>query len=190
LPRLQPQRLCDEVEGVNSCMIIQIRRMNRHESGNARTNGLKTLINPRGILGLALLLTGAPATFYSYFILRSVHLAAVWMSATIIGMTALFVTFGIAYSTEEECSIFKQKFKSFILSLIAAFGGLNFVLAATKETALSVYFIANALAFMVLVLAYHDFSPATKSRLHAAATVIFAAFVAIVLYKVSLTLMS
>ncbi len=167
-------------------MGIEAGRTRLGESVREKVSWLKATLNPGFILGVVLVVTGVPATYFSYFIMRSVFPAAIWMSITLIGTVCLFMTFGRTNSATEARKAYRRELILIVVSLIVAFGSLNFILAAVKVTALSVYFIFDALAFLVLALAYHDFSRGTRARLNAAAALILVVFFALVVYKIKL----
>ena len=136
-----------------------------------------------------LFLTGLLLTFFAYFVVKSAPLGALGVSATIIGLTAIFINHSSSKNSwDTKDLIIREKLKRFLLLLAAALGGVDaIILAFDREAFFSVYFIANALVFIVMSLAYSvEFGAKAKTGLNAVATIIFVIFVALVAYKISL----
>ena len=75
-------------------------------------------------------------------------------------------------------------FNRLILSLVIAFGVLNTVMAFLGQKDISVYFIVDAIAFLVITLLYTYLNPRARGALNAVSEVVFAGFLAIVVLKV------
>ncbi len=157
--------------------------MKTRVSINAWLLAVKPVINPPAILGISLMITGMTTFLFFCFALKAILPAALCMSASIVGLSTLLLA-TVTIPSAKERLMFNRKLVSFVVSLSIAFSGLNMLLAATKETVISIYFIADAIAFLVLALARYDFKPEAKSRLNAAAAVILVVFFAIVIYKI------
>ena len=72
----------------------------------------------------------------------------------------------------------------YIISLAVAAGVINIVLAFTGQGDLSVYFIINIIAYLVLTLLYVYLNPRARRALNTIAAVFFAGFVVVVALKV------
>ena len=71
-----------------------------------------------------------------------------------------------------------------ILSLAVAFTVLNAVMAFAGQKDISVYFIVDAIAFLVITLLYTYLNPRARGALNAVSSVVFAGFLVIVVLKV------
>ena len=75
-------------------------------------------------------------------------------------------------------------FNRFIISLVIAFGVLNGVMAFMGQSDISVYFIVDAIAFLIITLLYVHLNPRARGALNAVSIVVFAGFLVIVTMKV------
>jgi hypothetical protein len=75
-------------------------------------------------------------------------------------------------------------FNRLIISLAIAFGLLNAILAFAGQKDISVYFIVDAIAYLVITLLYVYLNPRARGALNAVSAVIFAGFMVIVTLKV------
>jgi hypothetical protein len=75
-------------------------------------------------------------------------------------------------------------FNRLIISLAIVFGLLNALLAFLGQDDISVYFIINAIAYLVITLLYVYLNPRARGALNAVSAVIFAGFMVIVTMKV------
>ena len=75
-------------------------------------------------------------------------------------------------------------FNRLVISLAIAFGVLNTVMAFTGQKDISVYFIVDAIAFLVITLLYTYLNPRARGGLNAVSGVVFAGFLVIVVLKV------
>ena len=75
-------------------------------------------------------------------------------------------------------------FNRLVISLAIAFGVLNTGLAFLGQKDISVYFILDALAFLVITLLYTYLNPRARGGLTAVSGVVFAGFLVIVVLKV------
>jgi hypothetical protein len=71
-----------------------------------------------------------------------------------------------------------------ILALAAAFGCITVVLAFMGQKDLGVYFIADAIAYLIITLLYVYLTPRARNSLNALSAVILAGFLVIVTIKV------
>ena len=75
-------------------------------------------------------------------------------------------------------------FNRLIISLVIAFAVLNGVMAFLGQSDISVYFIVDAIAFLVITLLYTYLNPRARGALNAVSMVVFAGFLLIVMLKV------
>jgi hypothetical protein len=75
-------------------------------------------------------------------------------------------------------------FNRLIISLAIAFALLNAILAFAGQKDISVYFIVDAIAYLVITLLYVYLNPRARGALNAVSAVIFAGFMVIVTLKV------
>jgi hypothetical protein len=71
-----------------------------------------------------------------------------------------------------------------IISLAIAFGLINALLAFLGQEDISVYFIVNAIAYLIITLLYVYLNPRAKSALNGLSAIIFVAFLAVVTMEV------
>jgi hypothetical protein len=77
-----------------------------------------------------------------------------------------------------------RAFNKLIISLAIAFGLINVVLAFFDQSDLSVYFIVNAITYLIITLIFVYLNPRARSALNAVSAIIFAGFLVIVTFKV------
>jgi hypothetical protein len=77
-----------------------------------------------------------------------------------------------------------RAFNKLIVSLALAFGIVNSLLAFLGQDDLSIYFIVNAIAYLVITLVYVYLNPRARSALNALSIIIFAGFMVVVAVKV------
>jgi hypothetical protein len=75
-------------------------------------------------------------------------------------------------------------FNRLIISLAIAFGIINVLLAFLGQDDISVYFIVNAIAYLIITLLYVYLNPRAKSALNGLSAIIFAAFLVVVTMEV------
>lgn len=75
-------------------------------------------------------------------------------------------------------------FNRLIISLVIAFGVANTVMGFTGQTDLSVYYIVDAIVFLVITLLYVYLNPRTRGALNAVSAIVFAGFLVVVILKV------
>ena len=75
-------------------------------------------------------------------------------------------------------------FNRLILSLVISFGVLNTVMAFLGQKDISVYFIVDAIAFLVITLLYTYLNQRARGALNAVSGVVFTGFLVIVVLKV------
>ena len=75
-------------------------------------------------------------------------------------------------------------FNNLIISLAIVFGVVNTLLALFGQTDISVYFIVNAIAYLIISLLYVYLNPRARGGLNGVTAVIFAGFLVIVTLKV------
>lgn len=75
-------------------------------------------------------------------------------------------------------------FNRLIISLVIAFGILNAVMAFMGQKDISVYFIVDAIAFLIITLLYSYLNPRARGALNAVSGIVFAGFLVIVALKV------
>jgi hypothetical protein len=75
-------------------------------------------------------------------------------------------------------------FNRFIIALVISFGVLNSFLAFLGQKDISIYFVVDALAYLMITLLFVYLNPRAKGALNAVTTVIFASFMVIVALKV------
>ena len=75
-------------------------------------------------------------------------------------------------------------FNRLIISLAITFGVLNGVMAFLGQKDISVYFIVDAIAFLVITLLYTYLNQRARGALNAVSGVVFAGFLVIVVLKV------
>ena len=71
-----------------------------------------------------------------------------------------------------------------IISLVLAFSLINITLAFFGQEDIGVYFIANALAYLIITLLYMRLNPRARTGLNSLSVVIFAGFLVVVSIKV------
>ena len=71
-----------------------------------------------------------------------------------------------------------------IVALALAFSLIDVLLALTGQKDISIYFIVNAIAYLVITLLFTYLNPRARSALNSLSGVIFAGFVAVVAIKV------
>ena len=75
-------------------------------------------------------------------------------------------------------------FNRLIISLVIAFGVANTVMGFTGQTDLSVYYIVDAIVFLVITLLYVYLNPRPRGALNAVSAIVFAGFLVVVVLKV------
>ena len=75
-------------------------------------------------------------------------------------------------------------FNRLLITLVIAFGVLNAVMALLGQNDLSVYYIVDAIAFLIITLLYTYLNPRARGALNAVSSVVFAGFLVIVALKV------
>jgi hypothetical protein len=75
-------------------------------------------------------------------------------------------------------------YNKLILSLVAALCLINIVLAFLGQNDIAVYFILNAIAYLIITLLYTYLNPRARGALNVMSAVIFTGFLAIVAIKV------
>ncbi len=75
-------------------------------------------------------------------------------------------------------------YNKLIIALALAFSLLNILLAFFGQNDISVYFIADAIAYLVITLLFTYLNPRSRSALNSLSAVIFAGFLVIVAMKV------
>jgi uncharacterized membrane protein YhhN len=71
-----------------------------------------------------------------------------------------------------------------LVSLALAFSILDIILAVTGQKDISVYFIVNAIAYLIITLLFTYLNPRSRSALNSLSAVIFAGFIVVVAIKV------
>ncbi len=72
----------------------------------------------------------------------------------------------------------------YVLSLVLAMGATDVALAFLRQNDISLYFTANVISFLVITLLFVHLSPRVRAALNTIGLVFFAAFIAIVAFKV------
>lgn len=75
-------------------------------------------------------------------------------------------------------------YNKLIIALVVAFSFFNVILAFFGQRDIAVYFIADAIAYLIIVLLYVYLNPRSRAALNTMAAVIFAGFLVIVALKV------
>jgi hypothetical protein len=75
-------------------------------------------------------------------------------------------------------------YNKLILTIALVLGLIDVCLAAAGQNNIEIYFVANAIAFLVITLLYTYFNPRARSALNTVSSVIFAGFLVIVVIKV------
>jgi uncharacterized membrane protein YhhN len=75
-------------------------------------------------------------------------------------------------------------YNKLILTIALVFGIIDASLAAASQENIEIYFVANAIAFLVITLLYTYLNPRARGALTAVGSVIFAAFLVIVVIKI------
>ena len=75
-------------------------------------------------------------------------------------------------------------YNKFIITVALCFGIANSLLAFLGQNSIEIYFIANAIIFLVITLLYTYFNPRARGALNALSAVIFAGFLVIVAFKI------
>jgi hypothetical protein len=75
-------------------------------------------------------------------------------------------------------------FNRLIISLAITLSLLNVLLDYFKQTDISIYFIVNAIAYLVIVVLYVYLNPRTRSVLNTVSAIILGCFMVIVTLKV------
>lgn len=74
-------------------------------------------------------------------------------------------------------------FNRFIITLTIAFGLLNTCLALIGQDDISIYFVANAVAYLTITLLFVYLNPRARTALSGVSTVIFVGFMIVVVIK-------
>jgi hypothetical protein len=75
-------------------------------------------------------------------------------------------------------------FNKMILTVALVFSIINVFLAFLGQNNIEIYFVANAIAFLLITLLYTYFNPRSRGALNTLSVVIFAGFLVIVAIKV------
>ncbi len=75
-------------------------------------------------------------------------------------------------------------FNRLLVTLAIAFGVINAVLAFAGQNDIEIYFVANAIVFLIITLLYTYFNPRARGALNAMSAVVFAGFLVVVAIKV------
>ena len=74
-------------------------------------------------------------------------------------------------------------FNSYILALSIVAGGTNVLLAVLDQKDISVYFVVNIIAYLIVTLLFTYFNPRVRAALNTISVVLFAGFTVIVAIK-------
>jgi hypothetical protein len=77
-----------------------------------------------------------------------------------------------------------RAYNKLLISLAAAFSLINVFLAFLGQKDLSVYFIVNAIAYLIITLIFVYLNPRARAALNVVSGIIFAGFLVIVTFKV------
>ena len=77
-----------------------------------------------------------------------------------------------------------RAFNKLIVALVIAFSLINVLLAFFGQNDISLYFIANAIAYLIITLIFVYLNPRARAALNVVSAVIFAGFLVIVTLKV------
>ena len=75
-------------------------------------------------------------------------------------------------------------FNRLVITLAIAFGLINTILGLLGQKDIAVYFIINAIAYLIITLLYVYLNPRARKSLNAVSVIIFAGFMVIVVIKV------
>jgi uncharacterized membrane protein YhhN len=75
-------------------------------------------------------------------------------------------------------------FNKLLVTLALAFGAINAGLAFAGQSDIEIYFVANAIVFLIITLLYTYFNPRARGALNAMSGVVFAGFLVVVAIKV------
>ena len=75
-------------------------------------------------------------------------------------------------------------FNNLLITLAIAFAVLNGILAFLGQNDIAVYFIVNAIAYLIITLLYVYLNPRARGALNSVSAVVFAGFLVIVALKV------
>jgi hypothetical protein len=75
-------------------------------------------------------------------------------------------------------------FNRLLVTLALAFGVINVGLAFAGQNDIEIYFVANAIVFLIVTLLYTYFNPRARGALNAMSAVVFAGFLVVVAIKV------
>jgi hypothetical protein len=77
-----------------------------------------------------------------------------------------------------------RTYNRLIVSLVIVFGLVNALLAFFGQNDIAIYFIVNAIAYLIITLVYVYLNPRGRTALNSLSAVIFAGFLVIVAMKV------
>jgi len=75
-------------------------------------------------------------------------------------------------------------YNKLIISLVIAFSFINILLAFGGQNDISVYFIVNAIAYLIITLVYVYLNPRARAALNVLSAIIFTGFMVIVTLNV------
>ena len=75
-------------------------------------------------------------------------------------------------------------FNQLVISLALSFGVLNTVLAFFGQRDVSVYFVVDAITYLIITMLYVYLNPRARNALNVVSSVIFVCFLVIVILKV------
>lgn len=142
------------------------------------------------IIGIILMIAGLLTAWHAYLSLEVNLLAAAGLSTMIIGLTGFSISRSSKSSHESEANKFKKKEKRFLATLAVVLVSADVLVSIADRTALiSVYFIANVLAYNLVALAFdNEIGERAMKVLKAVAAFLFIAFICLVVYKINMML--
>lgn len=75
-----------------------------------------------------------------------------------------------------------------IISLAAALSGINIFLILLREDDIAIYFIADAITYLIVALSFPNLNPKSRKALNRLGTVIFMAFLTVIVIQISAVL--
>jgi hypothetical protein len=141
------------------------------------------MTNSYRLLGAALLAVGLCFSAIFGLFVFSVPLSAIGLSAIIMGFTTIFLANSGIFVPAK--GVVSGKFNKIILSLAITFTLINLLLALFNQNDFTVYYVLNALAYLILAWLFIIGDPKTKSAFNAMSLIIFAGFLVILAYKIT-----
>ena len=110
------------------------------------------MIKPYAISGIVLAILGAGLALFFYNFFRSIPLIGLCLSAVIIGLTSISLSFMKNFISSGNEKIYQTRNIRALVVLCGVIIVIDILLALSAQTDLAIYFLLNAISFFTFVL--------------------------------------